>query len=170
MTTCSECGQEKPRHAKGMCKTCYMHRHYQEHREDRLHWQRRYDEAHRERKLAYHCLWQKQNPERVAASKRRYQGANPQKMVIKNTRRAAHKAGVANTATPENIEFERRIGEAVYGPSEKLHLHHPIPFSKGGNHSWGNIMFIPAWLNISIGDKLPQEVYRQLSFYGEGDK
>lgn len=71
-------------------------------------------------------------------------------------------ARVANTLTQEQIDFEMNIARAMW-PDEALHVHHIVPISKGGGHAWGNIMVIPALLNLGIGDKLPQEVYKQLS-------
>ena len=76
-------------------------------------------------------------------------------------RRRALKNGAADSLIATQREFERRIGEAQY-PGEPLHLHHIVPLSRGGGHTWGNISFVPAPLNIYIGDALPQEIYKQL--------
>ena len=101
----------------------------------------------------------------MAAYKRRWWQENPEKGAALQARLQARKRGVADTLTPEQLDFERKIVEATY-PGEELHLHHLVPLGKG-NHSWGNITFIPKGLNCSIGDKLPQEVYQQKEFFRE---
>lgn len=53
---CADCGQEKLHHAKGLCRACYHHRWYIEHREENLAYQRR---------------WQDENKERLRASRQR---------------------------------------------------------------------------------------------------
>lgn len=125
---------------------------------------RRWREGHREQELARMRRWYEAHREEVLIRRRQDCQRHPEKAANMHALRKARKRGVAHTATPENIEFERKMGIATYGPGEVLQLHHCIPFSRDGNHSWGNIMFIPAWLNLSIKDKLPREVYRQLSF------
>jgi len=90
-----------------------------------------------------------------------YRKAHPEKAVAIKARYKARKRGVADTLTSEQLEFERKIGQATY-PGEELDLHHIVPLGKG-NHSWGNIIFIPASLNRSIGNKLPREVFEQLT-------
>lgn len=119
---------------------------------------RRYREANREEILAGLHRWQEANPDYY----RRYQQENPDKVAAINARRRAHKKVVADSLTLEQIEFERKIGEATY-PGEKLHMHHLVPLSRDGGHTWGNIVFIPVSLNLSIGDRLPEEVYEQLA-------
>lgn len=124
-----------------------------------------YRQKHREGRAAYNHRWREKNLEYDVARKLSWQKENPEKVAAMNARRNARKRNVVNTATPEQIEFERMISKATY-PGEKLELHHPVSFSKGGNHSWGNIMFIPMSLNRSIGNKLPEEVYQQLELAG----
>lgn len=161
---CKDCGQKKPHHAKGLCVMCYL-RHWrkenpeseraavnrwrQKNREEYLAYQRCYYEEHREERLAHINQWQRENPAKVANL---------------NAKRRARKMVMANTLTPEQLEFERKIGEATH-LGEKIDLHHIVPLSKGGGHTWGNIAFIPASLNRSIGDKLPEEIYKQLALF-----
>ena len=176
---CSNCGKEREYYAKGLCTMCYMYRWQQAHRKEVAAYNRRYREVHQEKKAAYMCryteehreekaaydhLWNEAHREERAAYIHRWQQANPEKVAVIHTRRRAHKRGVANTLTQEQIEFERKIGEATY-PGEKLHLHHLVPVSKNGGHTWGNIAFIPASLNMGIRGKLPEEVYKQLSLF-----
>ena len=149
--TCPKCGKKRKYCANGMCKTCYNCRYNQEHRKEQAARMRHYYkncEEYREADLARSRRWTKENHDKKAAH-----AAN---------RRAREKA-VANTLTSERLKFERRIGEATY-PGEELHLHHIVPIGRGGGHTWGNIVFIPSSLNLSIRDKLPEEVYKQLKF------
>ena len=139
----------------------YNRQYYENHREEELARVRhRRQEQQKKRVPRY-----RKSQEEVAADRLRWQRENPEKCAAYKARRKARNLAVAHTATAENIEFERKIGEAMYR-GEKLQLHHPIAFSKGGNHSWGNIMFIPALLNRKIHNKLPQDVYKQLSLVG----
>jgi len=105
--------------------------------------------------------WYRKNRERVRACQAQYGKAHRKERVAREARRRVRKARVANTLTQEQIDFETNIAQAMW-PDEELHIHHIVPLSKKGNHSWGNIMVIPATLNLSIGDKLPEEVYQQL--------
>lgn len=137
MITCGECGERQPHNADGLCSACYRRRYYREHHERCLTRARHYREKNRNKVRA---LWRRHK-----------------------ARKKARRRAVANTLTPGQREFEREIGQATY-PGKELHLHHVVPTSKGGGHTWGNITFIPALLNISIKDKLPEEVYRQRTF------
>ena len=175
---CRDCGKEKPHKAKGLCKRCYNYRWQQAnpekmaankalyregHKEEIMAYDRRYRQGHQKEISARMRRWRKDHREEISTNDRHWRKDHQEKVnILYPACRRARKKGVANTATPENIEFERKIGEAKY-PGEKLALHHSISFSKNGNHSWDNIMFIPASLNRSIGNKLPQEVYRQLA-------
>jgi hypothetical protein len=189
LVICADCGKEKKHYAHGLCEACCSGHYYRQNREKKLGQVRRYREENREKisanKRRYYLehrgkiliqvqqhrqdnrekilvsrhrrYWE--NREEILAHNRcRYQ-KNPEKAIACAAHRRARKRGVASTLTPEQLEFERRIGEATY-PGEKLHLHHLVPLGKG-NHSWGNITFIPASFNQSIGDKLPEEIYKQ---------
>lgn len=156
-------------------------RYYYRHREKCLATMRRYHEEHREEYLAYQRRWQhqwwKKNAEIARAISRRYywehhteqrlrhsqwKKQNRNQCTILENNRRARKLCVPNTLTQEQIDFERTIAQAMW-PQEDLHLHHLVPISRGGGHTWGNIIFIPASLNLKIHCKLPQEIYRQLS-------
>ena len=162
--TCLECGQEKPYYIKRLCKMCYIyhwqrenpkrvaainHRYYEKNRKQQAASMRQSYEKNREKRLAYQHCWKQDNPDKVAANK---------------TRRRGCKLAVANTLTVEQLEFERRIGEATY-PGEKLHIHHLVPLSKGGGNTWGNILIIPARIHRNIGTRLPEEIYQQLPLF-----
>jgi len=97
---------------------------------------------------SYWTQWKRRNRDKVRAS---------------TQRRRVHKQSASDTLTPEQIQYELNIGQSMY-PNEELALHHVVPISRGGGHTWGNIIFIPSALNSSIGSKLPQEVYKQLAF------
>jgi len=126
-----------------------------------LAYYRRYRQEHREQEIARGIQWQKDNPDRARASARRWYKANPEKAAARDARRRACQRGAIIVLTLEQEAFKRKVGEAIY-PGEELDLHHIVPLSRGGGHSWGNIVFISASLNRSISDKLPEEVYRQL--------
>lgn len=158
---CAKCGQEKPLYAKGLCRPCHRYLWYQKNREKELARMHRFREEHRDKLLSYEAFRRKRDQEKRRNYSQCWQRGNLEKDAVRVARREARKRGVADTLTPEQIEFERKIGEAIY-PGEKLHLHHLVPLGRG-DHSWGNITFIPAWLNESIGDKLPEDVYRQLT-------
>lgn len=187
---CFECRNEEPHYAKELCKTCYHRQYREQHRQKRAAYSRRYHHEHREERQTYKYHYRKTHRQEIAAYAhryraghqeehraenrrwyaehrercgflvRRYQQQNPEKVKALKACRRARKRSVANTLTPGQVEFERKIGEVVY-PGERLHLHHLVPLSKGGGHSWGNIIFIPASLNMSIKGKLPEEIYRQ---------
>lgn len=167
LVICLDCNGERPYYAKGRCRQCYQRdyksRYNVEHREERQAYNRQWHERNpgaqaifnrrwHARHPNYNQRWEKQNPEKSAARNRREQA-----------RRRARMAKVASTLTPQQAEFERRIGEATY-PDEKLHMHHLVPISKGGGHTWGNITFIPASLNHGLGNRLPEAAYEQASF------
>lgn len=230
---CADCGQEKPHHAKGRCKTCYnrhwcaehseeviaYHRRYREehreeiaarkgrwyqkHREAKLaynrryreehpRWQvsynrryyeehrekiaanrRRYYQEHREEILAYSRRWRQENPDYMrrwraehredrAAYMRHWQKENPQKLAAKVARRRARKNIAPDTLTADDMEWLLEIGRTTY-PGEELHLDHIVPVSRGGGTTLANMQAIPASVNLSKGDALPQDVYEQLS-------
>lgn len=177
---CEDCGQEKRHHAKGLCRVCYQHLWHEKHRgeclvrgqrwrEDHPDYMRHYREEHRAELAANSRRWQKKNPEKEATNHRRWRQANLERHATIQALRRARKRGVAHTATPEQIESKRKAGEVMY-PGEKLDLHHVVPLSRDGNHSWGNIVFIPLSLNRSIGNKLPQDVYNQVAMEAICDK
>lgn len=132
----------------------------------------RYYQENKERHAKWMRVWWRRNKERLreyrSEMNRKWRQENPEKGATRKARRRAHQLAMANTLTPEQIEFERSIGEATY-PGEELHLHHLVSFSKGGGHTWGNIAFIPASLNLSIKDKLPGEVYEQQQIWNPAE-
>lgn len=77
--------------------------------------------------------------------------------------RRARKRNLPDTLTPEELNRLLVIGKATHF-GEKLALDHFIPVIKGGGTTLANTHYIPAWLNSSKRDKLPQEVYKQLTF------
>lgn len=173
---CANCGKEKPHHAKGLCGACYDRQLGRKivictncgregrHAAKELCWpcyNRLYYQENREEEITRARHWARENPEKKAAYLRSWKKENPERVADIFARRKARKKKVADTLTSEQLAFERRIGEAIY-PGEKLHLHHLVPLGRG-NHSWGNIMFIPALLNQGIGDRLPEEIYQQLA-------
>ena len=189
---CADCGEEKKHKAFGLCGACHSRRWYQGHREesiartrrwqeenreDRLAYMRRWREAHRqdiaaynrrryeenpERYVAYASQWREENPDKAAARIRCWQQKNPEKVAVLVARRKARKCNLPDTLTTEQAECLLAIGRAVY-PGEKLALDHIVPLSKGGGTTRANMHAIPARLNISKKDKLPQEAYRQVA-------
>lgn len=179
---CAECGREKPHKAKGLCGQCYMRRWQKEHQEERLAYMHRwhqehqeeqatyyqmhreekvaYYQAHREEKLAYVRCYQTKHREEKAASDRRWQQENPERVAVNVARRKAFKRSLPDTLTPEQAEQLFAIGRAMY-PGEKLALDHIVPLSQGGGTTLANCHYIPAGLNLSKHNALPEEVYRQ---------
>jgi len=137
-------------------RSAQSRRYYQAHKK-RI--QARNDDRRKER-LDYLRAWQREHPNYQS----RWQQENSGKCIIYAARRRTRKAKVANTLTQEQIDFEMNIAQTIW-PDEELHIHHIVPISKKGNHSWGNIMAIPVSLNHSIGNKLPEEVYRQKELF-----
>jgi len=135
---------------------------YKNNREKMRAADRRYRQRHPERRRASRQRWLEceDNRKKARLCIARWHQNNPRKKVALNARRRARNRGVANTLTQEQIDFETSIARAMW-PDEDLHIHHVIPLSKGGGHAWGNIMVLPASLNLSIGDKLPEEAYKQ---------
>lgn len=178
MIICVDCGQQKKHKAFGLCKPCYMRRWRRENPEKEAAVKRRYAKRHPEKVAASKRRWQRENPEKVAAStrrweennpervaarQRRYCQANPEKMAAKNARRAARRRNAPCTLTLKQVEEEFAIARSLY-PGEDLHIHHLVPLSKGGGTTLANIQVIPRELNLTIGDKLPEEVYTQVRF------
>jgi len=153
-------------------------REYQEKNKDRVReWarlrQQRYRERHLEKCKKNSLDWHHDNRERALENQRRWKAANPdklrewdqcnpEKVIAKTARYRAHKRGLPNTLTAEQIERLLIIGQAIY-PGQELHLDHIIPISKGGGTTLANMHYIPAHLNLSKGDKLPQEILEQLA-------
>jgi len=93
--------------------------------------------------------------------------ANRNKYRIWEKRREkALKHNLPATLTPDQAELLLMIGRATY-PGEELHLDHMVPVSKGGGTTMANTHYIPARLNYSKYDKLPQGAYRQLGLGGK---
>ena len=167
---CLDCGRKRPHCAKGLCKQCY-NRHWRKENPNYLrHW--------REKNPNYDRHWRKEHQEKKAASARRYYEAhqekeiirsrhwrkeNPEKAAAQFARRQAHKNATPDTLTPGQIRRLFVIGQAMY-PGKNLHLDHIIPLSKGGGTTLANMHAIPSGLNLSKYNKLPEEVYKQLSF------
>lgn len=186
LIVCAGCNNDKEHYAHELCRQCYdrrryeanseemradSRRYYKENQEERIaysrhyrkerpDYQRQYYQEHREKKAIQGRHYREKHRKAIATRISRWTQDNPDKVAAKHARRRANKLAVANTLTPEQLEFERAVGEATY-PGEKLDLHHIVPFSKGGGHTWGNIIFIPSSLNRSVNDKLPEEVYKQ---------
>jgi 5-methylcytosine-specific restriction endonuclease McrA len=85
---------------------------------------------------------------------------NPEKKAAKYARREAQKRRLPDTLTIRQAVHLFTIGQAMY-PDERLHLDHIVPLSKGGGTTLANMHAIPARLNCSKNDALPQEVYKQ---------
>ena len=98
------------------------------------------------------------------------QAAKPKKKRRKKAkrRRKARKKALPDTLTTEQAEHLLVIGRAVY-PGEELHLDHIVPLSRDGGTTLANMHAIPARLNQSKNDALPQEIYKQLTLGGKKD-
>lgn len=135
---CSDCQKSKRHHAKGLCKPCYMRRWYQTYPvEGMAH------TLHRHKGCYQH-----------------EQGANHKRHALNEARRRARLRALPDTLTPSQAEHLLRIGQATY-PGEELHLDHIVPLSKGGGTTYANVHAIPASINLSKSDKLPDEIYEQ---------
>lgn len=107
---CKDCKQEKPHHAKDLCKACYNRRwakenperkraiilrydqahrekrklaafaYRQEHHEEVLAYYRRYREEHREERRVYNRLYHQRHREEILARKRYYRAENLNKV------------------------------------------------------------------------------------------
>jgi len=172
--TCSNCGKEKPHYAKELCELCYKRQWRAEHPERVKASSRAWRTQHPERARAFNRAWRENNPEKVRDSRNPsyhalYYRANkdkwripPEERRIREAIRRARKQGLPSTLTAAQTESLLAIGQATY-PGEKLHLDHIVPISSGGGTTRANIHAIPASLNMSKGNKLPEEVYQQLS-------
>lgn len=153
----------------------YFRRYQEEHRDKISAYDHRYYKAHREKRLAQACLWQQGNPEKISAYNRRWyekhkkekaaygrhwQQKNPGKRRVRATRRNARKRDLPDTLTLQQAEHLLLIGQAMY-PGEKLDLDHIVPLSRGGGTTLANMHAIPARLNRSKRDALPEDIYRQ---------
>lgn len=135
----------------------YFRRYYIEHREECRVSRRSYYETHREERVAAQSRWREENPDYA----RRYRQENPERDALSKARRKARKLIVPNTLTAKEVIHLLAIGQAVY-PEESLNLDHVVPLSKGGGTTLANCHYIPARLNGSKKDALPEEVYQQL--------
>lgn len=136
----------------------YYRHYYIEHREEGQAARRRNYKAHREERIAAQRRRRKANPDYG----RHYRQENPEKDALHHARRKAHKLTVPDTLTRQQIICLLAIGRAVY-PGEQLHLDHVVPLSKGGGTTLANTHYIPARLNGSKKDALPQDAYQQLT-------
>lgn len=157
---CADCGQEKEHQAKGLCKPCYMRHWREEHKEERAAYQRRWRQEHRKEALAYRRRHYQEHREEYIAYMLQWQRDNPDKVAARGARRKAQKRSLPYTLTPEEAEYLLEIGKVAY-PGEKLHLDHIVPLSRGGGTTLANMHAIPASLNQSKYDALPEEAYRQ---------
>lgn len=185
IATCTDCGEEKQHYAKGLCSPCYHRLYYRECREEKLAYQRRYRAEHHKEYLAYLARWRQENPDyqrrkvvcaecgrekphhakglcQVCYNRLNWKGDSPERQAARNARRLAHKRNVPCTLTSRQLEEEFKIARTLY-PGEDLHIHHLIPLSKGGGTTLANIQVIPGALNLAIGDRLPGEIYKQLT-------
>lgn len=84
---CAECGGEKKHYAKGLCRRCYRHQHYQKHRDEILQKQasyyqkncdkiriehQRYYQAHRKEAITRAQQWRLDNLEKARQAARDY--------------------------------------------------------------------------------------------------
>lgn len=147
-------------------------RYYQEHKEQEAARNRRWREQNpekvrnrmrrfREKNPEYERRWRENNLERARAHCRRWRKANLEKDALRAACRRARKRLLPATLTAEQAERLLAIGRATY-PGEDLHLDHVVPLNEGGGTTMANIHAIPANLNCSKSNKLPQEVYGQL--------
>ena len=176
---CIDCKEEKPHYALGLCGLCYRHsynrRYHKDHprdrrayyrgwREEHPDYQRSYYEENLEKILAYACLYREVNRENILAFRRRWGKENPDKIVVNSALRRARKHSLPDTLTSGQAEHLFRVAQAIY-PGEELQLDHIVPLSKGGGTTLANMHVIPARLNQSKADALPQEVYRQVELF-----
>lgn len=124
-------------------------RYYQENKEQHAGWMRTWWRRNKRRLLEYR-----------SRMNRRWRQENPGKERALKARRRARETAVPSTLTPVQAERLLDIGRAMY-PGEQLHLDHIVPLSKGGGTTLANMRAIPASLNLSKHDKLPEDVYEQ---------
>jgi hypothetical protein len=137
-------------------KRAYNHQYYLDHQEEGITYTRRYREEHPDHARRY----REDHQEEEIARHRRWAQENPDKCVAKTARRRALKRNLPNTLTPQQAQHLFAIGHAMY-PGEELHLDHIVPLDKGGGTTLANMHAIPARLNQSKHDALPQEIYKQ---------
>jgi len=171
---CADCGGERRHYAKGLCPPCYQSRYRGRHREEKAIYNRRYREEHREDLQAYerqryqndatrakaNRRWALEHPEKMREYNCRYLQKNPKKGITDQARRKAQKRSLPDTLTTAQSDHLLTIGQSMY-PGEELDLDHIVPLSKGGGTTLANMHAIPARLNESKADKLPEEVYKQ---------
>lgn len=177
---CADCGRERIHEARGFCKSCYhrwlkevnpgfaerqqtaVRKWQAEHFKERVAYNRSWQLRNHELVKIYGRNWLKRNPEKRRASVRKYYETHREQARLSCLRRRAKVANLPNTLTSRGMEQLLAIGQGTY-PGEKLHLDHFIPVSSSGGLTRANTHFIPAGLNMSKQDKLPQEIYAQLS-------
>lgn len=176
MIVCKECGRRRRLHGRGLCDRCYGNWYMREWRKENLERARATDRRRRERdadkirvrKRAYY----QRHREEICAYVRRWREAHPgyneayrkqnlKAFALNEARRRARKRLLPDTLTPEQAEQLLAVGHATY-PGEKLHLDHIVPLSKGGGTTRANMHAIPASLNQSKRDRLPEEAYQQI--------
>lgn len=187
---CIDCGEEKEYGARGRCKSCYHRNHYRkhrkkilaanqqwlnEHREQYRQYKNQYNQEHREKHKIYaknwyqrnrektlvrSAYWAQENSERYAANQKRWREENPERKRALEARRKARKENLPDTLTEEQRERLLLIGQATF-PGEDLHLDHFIPLDAGGGTTLANTHYIPASINLSKANRLPQDIYEQ---------
>jgi len=152
-----KCGDEDNREKANARRRLYR----AANRESDLAYKRRYRQEHREQCNASKRRYHKKYRDKEQAYQRRWRRNNPDKRRIYALRRQANKRNLPNTLTNEEARHLLAIGHTMY-PGEELHLDHIVPLSRGGGTTYANTHAIPARINCSKQDALPEEAYQQL--------
>ena len=166
---CGECGELKRIQGRKLCARCYQRLRVQE------------DPTYRNRQATYNHHYRakgmlplvicvqcgKEKTHKAhglcrACYERWYLKRNPARAKAHYTKRKARRRGYDANLSPEDIEELLEIGRNSY-PGEELHIDHIVPLNRGGNSTRANVHAIPAWLNLSKGNKLPEEAYKQIA-------
>ena len=162
---CKECGEERPHHAKGLCKRCHTRGWRKANPEKRREHARRSRKARQEEIAEYNCQWCEAHPdyhrgyreahwEEQVEQARQWAKANPDKVREKARRRRALKNGATIGPVDEAAIYEQGGHMCLYcGATEDLTIDHIVALDNGGPHCEDNLLVACGRCNSSKGTK-----------------
>jgi hypothetical protein len=146
---------------QNLCKQCSSLRSlewYCSNKESAKAYGKVWKELNKQRKSAVDKVWREKNPDKRADLLRKWKLENPYKVRATNAKRRAMKLDQTPELTSEekqrvdNLYWLAKDLQAVSG--EEYHVDHIIPLAKGGLHHPDNLQVLPAYINLSKGDKI----------------
>lgn len=126
--------------------------------------QKEWNQNNPEKRRASNARWERNNPEKSRTSKRKWDKNNPKIRLAHGRKRRAKKAEVNENYTTEQEKITREaFNHKCFncGSTNKLHIDHHRPLSKGNPLTLSNAVLLCQICNSSKHNKDPED------FYGE---